>query len=794
MRVNVDWLADWVDLNMDPEELAAVLTMGGLEVEEVIPVLGAALDDVVVAHVRAVEPHPNADRLTVCDVDDGARRHRIVCGAPNVTANIRVPFARVGAMLPGGKTIASAEIRGVRSEGMLCSARELGLADDSAGLLLLDADAPVGEPLTRHLQLDDAILEVNVTPNRGDCLSVLGVAREIAARRGSALRRQAFTRAEPSIDATFPIELNAGARCPRFVGRVVRLPVDHPRQSPLWLRERLRRAGLRAIHPVVDVTNYVMLELGQPLHAYDLTKLRERIEVRLAAPGESLVLLDGRRVELDPDVLVIADASGPIGMAGIMGGESTAVSADATEFLLEAAHFSPQAIAGRARRYGLHTDASLRFERGVDPLQQERAIDRATELLRSICSGRSGPLIVAERRADLPARSAVVLRRQRLDAVLGMTVADAQVESILAGLEMQAERTVEGWRVTPPAFRFDVAIEEDLIEEVGRMVGYDAIPATPGVGAARLGYATELVIDEERIADLLAARGYSEVITYSFIDEALEDAVNPGTAPVRLANPIASDMAVMRRSLWPGLLATVRHNLAHQRSRAKLFEIGPQFVAARDGVIETAIVAGIALGPRAAEHWDGAVPDADFYDVKGDVEALLALTSRTAEFTFAAATHPALAPGRTAQIKRGDDAAGWIGVLHPDLQRRLDLKRPPTVFALQLDAAFAAAVPAFRGYSKFPSIRRDLALVVDDDVPADAIVAAARVAGGTSLQHATIFDVYRGPGVDSRRKSVGLGLILQDVSRTLTDADADQTVQSITVHLERELGATIRTQ
>jgi phenylalanyl-tRNA synthetase beta chain len=791
MRVNVDWLGDWVDVGADPQRLAAGFTSVGLEVEEVIPV-GAPLDGVVVAHVRNVEPHPNADRLRVCEVDDGTQRHRIVCGAPNVAADQRVPLARVGAVLPGGKAIAAAEIRGVRSAGMLCSAKELGLPDDSAGLLVLADDAPLGTPLADYLKLHDAILEINVTPNRGDCLSVLGLAREIAARNGTPLRGAHCAAVAPAITDTFPVALEGGARCPRFVGRVVKI-ASGAGQSPLWLRERLRRAGLRAIHPVVDVTNYVMLELGQPLHAYDLTKLQGRIAVRLAAPGETLALLDGRSVELGPDVLVIADESGPIGLAGIMGGESTAVSAAATQFFFEAAHFTPQALAGRARRYGLHTDASLRFERGVDPVQQERAVERATQLLLQICGGQCGPLVIAERPTDVPQRSPVVLRRERLDAVLGLTAPDAQVERIFAGLQMQVDRTPAGWRVTPPSFRFDVAIEEDLIEEVGRMVGYDTIPATAGAGTAQLGDATELALDDDRLADLLAARGYTEVITYSFIDEAVEQAVNPGTSPVRLANPIASDMAVMRRSLWPGLLGAARHNLAHQRSRAKLFEIGPQFAAANDGVLEAAVVAGLAVGPREAEHWDGAQPDADYFDVKGDVEALLALTSRAEQFTFVAAAHPALAPGRTAQIRRGDEEVGWIGVLHPDLQRRLDLRRPPTLFALRLDAAFAAGVPAFRSYSKFPSIRRDLAVVVDESVAADTVIATVRRAAGALLQHVTIFDVYRGAGVDSRRKSVGLGLILQDVSRTLTDADADQTVQSITVHLARELGATIRT-
>jgi phenylalanyl-tRNA synthetase beta chain len=791
MRINLEWLGEWVDIDPDASRIAAALTTAGLEVEAVLPV-GPTADGVVVARVASVEKHPNADRLSVCEVDDGTRRFRVVCGAPNVATGILAPFAKVGTRLPDGKEIRAAQIRGVASEGMLCSAKELGLADDTAGLLLLDPGAPVGAALGAHLKLDDSVLEINVTPNRGDCLSVLGVARELAAKQRSKLRDLQLKSPTPAVADTFPVELSAGSYCPRFVGRVVR-GISNSARTPLWMRERLRRAGLRAIHPVVDVTNYVMLELGQPLHAYDLAKLRERIEVRTARPGEPLVLLDGRELQLTEDVLVIADASGAIGLAGIMGGESTAVAAASTDILFEAAYFAPQAIAGRARRFGLHTDASLRFERGVDPTQQSRAIERATQLLLEISGGACGPLIVAERGADLPTRAPILLRRDHVSSVLGLTVPDAQIADVLERLELTVETRDQPWRVTPPAFRFDLAIEEDLIEEIGRMVGYDTIPATPGVQTEHLGVATETRVAPDRLADMLVARGYSEVITYSFVDGEAEEAVNPGTAHVRLANPISSDMAVMRRSLWPGLLGAARHNLQHQRNRLRLFELGPQFAAQSEAVRETTVIAGLAVGPRAPEHWNGATPDVDYFDVKGDVEALLSLTGSLHEFSFEPATHPALSPGRTARIKRGADTAGWLGVVHPDIQRRVDLKRSATVFSLRLEVTFAAAVPAFKRYSKLPSVRRDLAVVVDEKIPAGAVVAAAREVAGALLQHVVIFDVYRGTGVDSRRKSIGLGLILQDVYRTLTDAEADQTVRSITLHLERELGATIRT-
>jgi phenylalanyl-tRNA synthetase beta chain len=791
MRVNIDWLRDWVELDGDAASIAADLTTSGLEVDSV-EAAAASFDGIVVAHVQSVARHPNADRLSVCVVDDGVAQHQVVCGAPNVKAGIKVPFARVGATLPGGKAIGAAELRGVKSHGMLCSAKELELPEDTNGLLLLDADAPVGVSFRDYLRLDDYVLEINVTPNRGDCFSAIGIARELAARRGKPLADRAPLDLPTTSGDTFSVRLAAGARCPRFAGRIVR-GLSLEARTPLWMRERLRRAGLRPIQPIVDVTNYVMIELGQPLHAYDLTKLEGGIEVRLAARGEKLTLLDGRGIDLAEDMLVIADARGPVGLAGVMGGKTTAVDATTNAVFFESAFFAPSAIAGRARRLGLHTDASLRFERGIDPAGQNRAIERATELLLQICGGSAGPLTVVEEPRDLPQRNAVRLRRQRLSSILGLDVAADQVTALLGRLGMRVEPTADGWQVTPPSFRFDISIEEDLIEEVGRMIGYDHIPVTPGTGTSRLGGATEAAVDSDRLVDMLVARGYTEAITYSFIDPELEAAVNPGTEPVALENPIASDLAVLRRSLWPGLINVARLNLSHQRQRLKLFELGPQFEAKGQGVKQTAVLAGLALGSRAPEHWDGAGPDLDFFDVKGDVEALLQTTGRAAEFRFEAADHPALCPGRTARIVLDGHTVGWLGTLHPDLQSRLDKRRTAIVFALQVDAAFGAKVPAFRAYSKFPSIRRDLAIVVDEKTGVEAITAAVRGAAGAALQNIVVFDVYRGKGVDSSRKSIGLGLILQDVSRTLTDEDADQTTRSIMLRLERDFGATIRT-
>jgi len=558
------------------------------------------------------------------------------------------------------------------------------------------------------------------------------------------------------------------------------------------MRERLRRAGLREIHPVVDVTNYVMLELGQPLHSYDLNKLAKRITVRFAKPPEKLTLLDGTAITLEPDVLVIADGSGAIGMAGIMGGEGTAVEPTTQDVFLEAAFFSPDAIAGRARRFGLHTDASLRFERGVDPAHQVRAIERATRLLLEITGGTPGPVVVTESEPHLPVRAPITLRQDRLEALLGVSLEPGQVEKSLAVLQMDISRITEGWSVVPPAFRFDLSIEEDLIEEVARITGFDNIPATPEASTRHLGKASEVRVTEDRIADRLIDRGYSEIITYSFVDEELEAAINPGAEPARLTNPISQELGVMRGSLWTGLLATAQQNLSRQRSRLRVFEIGTQFSQGAEGVREAGVVAGLALGPQWPEHWESDDREVDFFDIKADLEAVLALTGRGDEVRFSPAEHPALMPGQSARVLIGEDEAGWLGALHPELQKRLELKHSAILFSLQLAQTTLATIPVYKSYSKFPSVRRDIAVVLDEDILSDEVIACVREAAGELLTDITLFDIYRGIAIDSRRKSIALGLILQDTSRTLTDADADRAMGSVTQHLERVLGATIR--
>ncbi len=636
-----------------------------------------------------------------------------------------------------------------------------------------------------------AILDLDITPNRGDCFSVLGVAREVAALSGSRLQTPAVEPVPPRTDEIFPVVLSDPHACPRFCGRVIR-GIDPGRRSPAWLRSRLERSGLRALHPVVDVTNYVMLEFGQPLHGYELSALREKIIVRHADDGEQLTLLDGTSITLQADVLVIADSSGAIGLAGIMGGQGTAVTDATADVFLEAAFFSPSVIAGRPRRYGLHTDASLRFERGVDPVHQRRGIERATALLMDIAGGEPGP-VVEEIAADgLPSREPVPLRLQRLNAVLGTSLGKESVESALVPLEMDVTATDEGWSVVPPPFRFDVSIEEDLLEEVGRIVGYGNIPVTAETSPRHLGGATEKQLPEERIADMLCARGYTEVITYGFIDGDLAEAVNPGGNPVRLSNPLSRDMGIMRDSLWPGLLTTAQQNISRQRSRVRIFEIGAEFSQDGDDVRERRVLAGLASGTLNPEHWGDPGNDVDFFDVKSDLEALLAMTGRNADAGFRPGEHPALARGKSAELTLGGHAAGWLGALHPGLQTRLGWKQSAILFSLQLDQATKAVVPVSREFPKFPSLRRDIAAVVDETVSAGQVVQCVHRAIGDALQRATVFDIYRGRGIDSGRKSIALGLILQNRSRTLTDEDADRIVASATRDLQRELGATIR--
>ncbi len=792
MKISEAWLKARVPLTHSADALAEQLTMAGLEVDAVEPI-HAGFSDVVVAELVEVEPHPDADKLRVCRVDagDGGELLQIVCGAPNARKGLKSALAKVGGRLPGGMKIKKAKLRGVASTGMLCSGRELELDGDAAGIIELPADAPVGMDVAELLGLSDHVIDVDLTPNRGDCFSVLGVARELAALNDTDTTPPETSPVRATVTDTFPVKLDAPDACPRFAGRVLR-GIRPDARSPLWLVERLRRAGVRSIDPVVDVTNYVMLELGQPLHAYDLAKLDGHIAVRLAAPNEKLVLLDGREIALDPDMLVIADARGPVGLAGVMGGEGTGVTDATVDVFLEGAHFAPHAIAGRARRLGLHTDASVRFERGVDPQLPALAVEYAARLILDIAGGDAGPTEVTEAVKHLPAREPVSLRRARLARLLGVTLPDAEVQRIFMRLGMAVETIDEGWRVTPPSHRFDIAIEEDLVEEVARIHGYDAIPRTPEQATMRILAATETRLPLARVRHALVDRGWQEAITYSFVDDALQQRFLPGTEAIALSNPISSEMNVMRMSLWPGLSQAAADNVARQQGRVRLFECGHCFERTADGVCEPGRVAGIALGNARPEQWD--LPDraVDFYDAKADVEALLALGGPGREARFVADSHPALHPGQSARVECDGAAVGWLGTLHPELARWLDLSGAPVVFELDLAAVQQAVVPWQQPVSRFPAVRRDLAVLVAEDMPVDAVVSCAREAAGTLLHALRVFDVYRGPKLESGSKSIALGLILQASSRTLTDADVEQCTDAVVAALQQTLGARIR--
>jgi phenylalanyl-tRNA synthetase beta chain len=790
MRFSEAWLREWVNPAIDSATLADQLTMAGLEVDSVEPA-APAFNGVVVGEVRSVAQHPDADKLRVCIVDVGqAQPLQIVCGAANVAAGMRVPVALVGAVLPGGLQIKRAKLRGVESLGMICSASELGLAESSSGILPLPADAPVGQDLRVHLALDDRCIEVDLTPDRGDCLSVAGIAREVAAINALPLTPPPIAPVTAASEDRFPVVLDAPAACPRYACRIVR-GIDPTAETPLWMKERLRRGGIRAISPVVDVTNYVMLELGQPMHAFDLAELDREIRVRMARPGETLTLLSGESLQLRDDTLVIADATKPLALAGIMGGEHSGVSQQTRDILFESAFFAPHAILGRARSYGQQTDASHRFERGVDPALQILAVERATALLVAIGGGKPGPVVEAVAEGHLPERVPIHLRSERIGRILGVSVDDARVEDFLVRLGMTVSRTADGWDVVPPSSRFDVAIEVDLIEEVGRIYGFSAIPAARSLTRVDMHVAAETAFDLDRAKQALVARDYQEAITYSFVHPSIQELLEPGRPPIALANPISAEMSVMRTTAWAGLLGVLAYNQARQQERVRIFESGLRFIKQDNEIKQENTLAGIGFGAASVEQWGVEARPADFFDIKGDVEAALARGGAPA-VEFRAAEHPALHPGQCAEILRGDQVVGRLGLLHPDLERQLDLIGPVHLFEICIDALGEGKLPNFEPLSKFPSIRRDLAIVVDRTLPFARVRDCVRRAAPAIVKEIRLFDVYTGDRIDSGLKSLALGLILQDSSDTLIDQRVDGAMASILQALASELNARLR--
>ena len=791
MKIAESWLREWVNPELDTEALGHQLTMLGHEVDG-LETEGAGLEDVVIAEVTAVSKHPDADKLSLCKVDDGSGELiDVVCGAPNVVQGMKTPFARPGVTLPNGMKLRQAKIRGVVSNGMLCSAVELGLGDESDGIMSLPSDAATGSSLVNFLQLPDAVFDLDLTPNRGDCFSVLGIARDVAALTGADLKDPSVAVISPSIDDVQTVELVDPAGCPRFAGRVVR-GIDTKAESPVWMTERLRRSGLRAISPVVDITNYVMLELGQPLHAYDCSLLQGPIRPRLAKSGEKVTLLDEKEVELNEDTLIITDDSGPIGIAGIMGGLSTAVSDKTTDVFFEAAFWPQDFMAGRARAYGMHTDASMRFERGVDPAGQGRAIERATELLLQVAGGDAGPLVDESIEEYLPTHADISLRKQRLTRLLGLEIADAEIEGILTGLTMKVAAVDGGWTVSPPSHRFDMEIEPDLIEEVARIHGYDSIPETTAFSQAPLETVTESKVDKELVSAALVARDYQEVVTYSFIDAEANTAFSGSESELVLSNPISSEMSVMRASLWPGMVAAAASNSARQQDRIRLFEMSKSFHGSLGDHTEVVRIGGLASGPVNPEQWGSPSEAVDFFDIKADVEAILDLACEKNAVSFRASKHPALQPGQSAEIIRNEEVIGVVGKLHPSLAKTFDLKRAVYLFELDAEKTLAASAPSASSISKFPAIRRDIAVIVDDEISADELVAAVASSSPELIQGVRVFDIYTGEGIEAGRKSVAIGLILQETSRTLTDEDADQAMAAAVKKLQDQFKAELR--
>ncbi len=792
MKISEKWLREWVSPRLDTAALAERLTMAGIEVGSVTRA-AATLDHIVVGEIHAITAHPSADRLRICEVKLGKNNKplAIVCGAANARIGMKAPLALPGATLPNGTRIQATDVRGVASAGMLCSASELGLEENSDGLLDLGADAKPGASIADALDLDDSVMEVELTPNRGDCLSVRGLAREVAALTGTKLASPRLRPAKAKSRRRLDVKLEATADCPHYAGRVIE-GINPDAVTPLWMRERLRRAGQRCIHPVVDVTNYVMLELGQPMHGFDLDRLHGKIVVRQVQGKESVPLLDGNTIEAGKGTLLIADARGPVALAGIMGGRDSAVGTSTKNIFLESAYFRPESIAGRARTLGIQTESSHRFERGVDAALQREALERATELLSKIVGGKAGPVVERTATPQLPKFKPIVLRAARVERILGTALTPKQISAILVRLGMRVTGAGKNMRVLPPSWRFDIRREIDLIEELARVHGYDKLPSTRPRMAMTAPPMPEGRVSESRLRAVLVDRDYQEVITYSFVDPKLQTLLDPVTAPLTLANPISADMAAMRTTLWPGLIQTILYNQNRQQIRARVFEIGCRFIPAAGDLRQEPCLAGAVTGAAHAEQWGIPGREADFFDAKADLEALFTLTGRHKEFHFKSTDHPVLHPGQSAQIVLGDKTVGYLGALHPTLQTKLGLDRRVILFEIVAAALRQAKIPAFREISKFPALRRDLALIVSDATSSEMVLESVAKVAGKLLVNLELFDEYRGKGIDSGRKSLALGLTLQDSSRTLKEDEVDAVIARVISALQTELEAQLR--
>ena len=790
MQISEAWLRSYVNPEISTEILVEQLTMAGLEIDSVNPA-AAKFSGVVVGQVISMHQHPDADRLRVCLVAVGeAEPLQIVCGASNVRVGLKIPAALCGAVLPGEFKIKKSKLRGEESFGMLCSEKELGLATDANGLMELADDAPVGVDIRDYLALNDAIIEVDLTPNRADCLCVEGLAREVAVLNKMDWLPTQVINAPLSHQDVLTVSVEATDACPRYLGRLIK-EVNAKAVTPLWMQERLRRSGLKSLGPLVDVTNYVMLELGQPLHVFDAEKLAGGITVRWASADESVALLNNQVIKLDNEALVIADDKQALALAGIMGGSDSAINDETRSVFLECAYFAPHAIAGKARRFGLHTDSSHRFERGVDATLQTRAIERATQLLVDIAGGGAGPITEVTTTAALPQREAVLLRRLRIEKTLGIALADEVVIDIFQRLGMAVQTQADGWQISPPGFRFDIAIEADLIEEIARIYGYNNLPSSSLLMRSELSTATEAVLDIDRVKDLLVDRGYQEAITYSFVDEDIQKAVAPETDVIRLKNPISSELAVMRTTLWCGLLKAALYNTNRQHNRVRLFESGLCFNKIDGETQQQKMLAGLVLGDAYSEQWGEKSRKVDFFDIKADLQALFSLTG--CEVQYVSAQQSALHPGQTAEIIASDGKKiGWLGMLHPNLEKQLGFDTPVFLFELDQNLVLNKQIPVFKVLSKYPSVRRDLALIVKEDVSASEIINCIKSSAETALQEVIIFDVYRGKGVEEGSKSIALSLIMQDDTQTLTESEIEAIVGRLLALLNNEKNAKLR--
>ena len=791
MKFSESWLRSAVNPSISTEELVAQVTMAGLEVDAVESA-APEMSGVVVGEILSVEQHPDADKLRVCQVAGGGETAQVVCGAPNARAGIKVPFATVGAKLPGDFKIKKAKLRGVESFGMLCAQTELQLGDDDDGLWELPTDATVGSDLIDYLELNDNIIEVDLTPNRGDCLSIRGLAREVGVLNKAAVTEQACAPVAATIEDRISITLEAPEACARYVGRVIR-DLDLGQPTPQWMQEKLRRSGVRSLGPAVDVTNYVLLELGQPMHAFDLSKIDGGIVVRMGR-DEKVKLLDDSEVVVDTQTLVIADQSKALAMAGIMGGHESAVGDDTTDILFESAWFNPLAIAGKARNYGKHTDSSHRFERGVDSQLQVAAIERATALMLEICGGQAGPVVIEESAEHLPAPATIKLRDAHLAQQLGVVIGATEIDDILARLGLTfVARDDQGSTWVAPSWRFDIAIEQDLVEEVARIYGYNNLPTSTPTMALELQAKPERQLDLSVFRQQLVASGYQEAVTYSFVDPDLQKLVDPETAGIALQNPISADMSVMRTSLWPGLLSTAIYNLNRQQNRVRIFEAGQCFVPGENGALtQNMALAGLICGSRTPTGWTASKDKVDFFDLKGDLEAVLALTGLAEQFSFSAAEHPALHPGQSAMLSRNGEQVGWIGQLHPKLQAQLDFSTPVYLFQVDVAKVSESRLPKFSEVSKFPAVRRDLAFLMDAQIASADLMSEARNAAGEHLVDLMLFDVYQSKDIDNKGKSLALGLTFQHASRTLTDEEINTSIDRVVKKLDNKFKAELR--